>query len=147
LKKRLTNKRGMTLVELTVAALFVSIAGLSLTIMIGQGRTMITETRHRIEVLHRVQSQMERLMYVKAINHGMLPLSENRTFSDTLVIHPSDEPSITIPLTGEVTMVPSQQTNGSGQPLFYDVSVTYSWVETNGEGVNRPCEVTLRSCY
>jgi hypothetical protein len=143
LKKRLVNNRGFTIVELAVAAIFVGIAGLSLSIMLGQGRTMINETRHRIEVLNRVQGQMERLNYVKLANAGMLPITENRTFTDTLYLHSPDESSLLIPLNGEITMVPSQQTNGSGYPAFYDVAVTYRWNDVSGSA----CELTLRCLY
>jgi type II secretory pathway pseudopilin PulG len=142
-KTRLANKRGMTLVELAVAAIFVGIAGVSLSIMLGQGRTIINETRHRIEILHRVQGQMERLRYVKLANSGILPISENQTFTDTLYLYTPDEPSFLIPLYGEITMTPSQQTNGSGYPAFYDVAVTYRWNDVSGSA----CELTLRCLY
>jgi Tfp pilus assembly protein PilV len=140
-KKRLKNNRGLTLVELMVAALFVGIAGYSLSIMLGQGRNMINETRHRIVVLHRIQAQMERLRYVK-VNLGAIPISENRNYTDTLILRSPDE-SVVIPLDCEIKMVPSQETNGSGYPLYYDISVICSWRDVGGQN----CAETLRGYY
>lgn len=143
MKKRLTNARGVLLVELMVAALFVAIAGFALTTMIEQGRVIINETRHRIQVLNRVQSQMERLIYLKNQNHGEVPLSENGFFMDTLYMRTENGEVTLIPLTAEIRMIPSSQTNNSGRPLYYDISVIYSWIDVVGQ----PCEVALRGLY
>jgi hypothetical protein len=143
MKKRLANNRGVLLVEIMVACLFVAIAGVSLSIMFDQGRSMINETRHRIYVLNRVQSQMERLIYLKNQNNGQVPLSENGFFTDTLVLRSPDEPTTIIPLTGEIIMVPSSQTNSSGIPLFYDITVVYTWTDVAGQ----QCDVALRGLY
>ena len=143
MKNRMANNRGVTLVEIMVAALFMAISGVALSIMFVQGRVMINETRHRIEVLGRIQQQMERLKYIQKANNGELPLSENRTFTDTLVMYTPGAPSFTISLDAEVLMVPSPQSNGSGYPLYYDVSVIYRWDEPSG----RNCELLLRGLF
>jgi hypothetical protein len=143
MKQRLANKRGVLLVEIMVACLFVAIAGFSLSIMFAQGRAMINETRHRIQVLNRVQSQMERLIYLKNINMGQVPLNENGIFMDTLIIHAPGEPSYAINLTGEIQMVPSSQSNSSGIPLYYDITVLYTWTDVAGQ----ECNVALRGLY
>jgi len=143
MKQRLANKRGVLLVEIMVACLFVAIAGFSLSIMFAQGRNMINETRHRIQVLNRVQSHMERLIYLKNQNGGQVPLSENGFFTDTLVLHSPGEPNTVIPLMGEIIMIPSSQTNSSGIPLYYDITVVYTWTDVNGQ----QCDVALRGLY
>jgi len=94
-------------------------------------------------VLNRVQSHMERLIYLKNENNGQVPLSENGIFSDTLVLHSPDEPNTVIPLTGEIRMIPSSQTNSSGVPLFYDITVIYTWTDVDGQ----QCDVALRGLY
>jgi Tfp pilus assembly protein PilV len=97
MKHHLMNERGVLLVELMVAVLFIAIAAFALTTMIEQGRIMINETRHRIQVLNRVQSQMERLIYLKNQNNGEVPLSENGFFTDTLYMRYNND---------EVTVIP-----------------------------------------
>jgi prepilin-type N-terminal cleavage/methylation domain-containing protein len=144
MNRRLANNRGFTLVELMVAAVFVSVAGYSLSIMLHQGRSMINETRHRILVLNRLQSQMERLQLIKTVD-GTVSLNENRNYTDTLILHAPDG-SYVIPLDVEVRMTPSQQTNGSGYPAYYDISIVYSWNEKAGENPDYVCAETLK-CY
>lgn len=143
MKQRLANNRGVLLVEIMVACLFVALAGYALSIMFAQGRNMINETRHKIYVLGRAQSQMERLVYIKNANGGQLPLSENATFSDTLVLHMPDAESYLIDLNGEIRLIPSSQSNSAGVPLYYDVSVIYTWEDIGGQ----QCTVLLRGQY
>ncbi|NLI14720.1 MAG: hypothetical protein GX409_00380 [candidate division Zixibacteria bacterium] len=143
MKHHLMNERGVLLVELMVAVLFIAIAAFALTTMIEQGRIMINETRHRIQVLNRVQSQMERLIYLKNQNNGEVPLSENGFFTDTLYMRYNNDEVTVIPLTAEIRMIPSSQTNNSGRPLYYDITVIYSWTDIAGQ----PCEVALRGLY
>lgn len=143
MNKRLANNRGVLLVEIMVACLFVALAGYALSIMFAQGRNMINETRHRIYVLGRAQSQMERLIYVKNANGGQLPLSENCFFMDTLILRSPDADNYTIDLNGEIRMIPSSQSNSSGIPLYYDVSVIYTWEDVGGQ----QCTVLLRGQY
>jgi hypothetical protein len=139
------NNHGVTLVEIMVAALLVAISVFSLSIMMPQGRAIINETRHRIVVLDKAQQQMERLKYVQKVNGGDLPLNENRSFSDTLVLHTDgDPPTTTVPLDAQVMMVPSQRTNNAGLPVYYNVSVIYNWRDPS---TGRNCEISLSGFF
>jgi type II secretory pathway pseudopilin PulG len=126
--KRIHNRIGFTLVELMVGIMFISIAGLSLSVMYANGRSIIEEQRHRRAVLERMQQQFERLGYLKKAL-GQIPTSESREFTDTLRIsYDPDAPDVQT-LDCDIRIIPSQELNPQGNNLYQQVEITYNWVE------------------
>jgi hypothetical protein len=143
--KRLTNRRGVALIEIMFGLIFISVSVVGLYTMYFSGLRIFDEQRHRRLVLERAQQKMERVKFMQNY-YKTIPLTEARRGIDTIVVSDADGLAVIMP-EYNVTLIPSQQLNSLGQPAYYEVSVVYSWVEELGETGRRPYEISLKSAF
>jgi prepilin-type N-terminal cleavage/methylation domain-containing protein len=135
------NQRGLTLVEMMVALVVISLSVLAVYQMFITGRALITEQYHRRYALERAQAWMEKMKYYEN-ELDTVPLDFSRSFIDTLVA-PSDEhvgvwADCVIDVEHSVERDP-----GTGMPYYSTVSVTYNWEALSG----REYSIKLKSKF
>ncbi len=124
------NQRGLTLVEMMVALVVISLSVLAVYQMFITGRELIIEQYQRRYALERAQAWMERMKYYEN-ELDTVPLDFGRSFVDTLV-PPSDEH---IGIWAECVIDvehSSDRDPGTGMPYYSTVSVTYDWEALSG---------------
>lgn len=124
----------MTLVEVMVAILIISISVLAVYQMFVTGRELIVEQYQRRYALERAEAWMERMKYYENVL-DTVPLDFNRSFRDTVVSPSGEHVGILAECVIDVEHSP-ERNPGSGVPYFSTVSVTYSWEALSGREYN-----------
>lgn len=142
MKNRLQSEHGLTLIELMMAILIISISVVALYYMFVQGQVLLEEQYHRRIALERAQNRMERLKYLQSTNvnnPGQVPL-DAREQGDEYLVEPGESGG-----TGGIIAhyVVDVAPSPGGQLLYETVSVTYTWTEPSG----REYEVKFVSIY
>ena len=131
----------MTIVELMVALVVISLSILAVYQMFITGTALITEQYYRRFALDRAQAWMERMKYYES-ELDTVPRSFRKSFVDTLVSE-SDE-SIAIPADCRIDVEHSfERDPATGMPYYSDVMVVYNWEAPSG----RTYSVELRSKF
>lgn len=124
------NQRGLTLVELMVALVVISISVLAVYQMFITGRALIVEQYERRYALERAEAWMEKMKYYEN-ELDTVPLSFARSFADTLV--PSSDEHVGIMAECVIDVEHSSERDpGTGMPYYSTVSVTYEWESLSG---------------
>ncbi len=120
----------MTLVEVMVAILIISISVLAVYQMFITGRVLIVEQYQRRYALERAEAWMERMKYYENVL-DTVPLDFNNSFQDTVVPPSSEHVGIWAECVIGVEHS-SERDPVSGMPYFSTVSVTYDWEALSG---------------
>lgn len=135
------NQRGLTLVELMVALVVISISVLAVYQMFITGRALIVEQYERRYALERAEAWMEKMKYYEN-ELDTVPLDFARSFVDTLV--PSSDEHVGIMAECVIDVEHSNERDpGTGIPYYSTVSVTYEWESLSG----REYSIELRSMF
>lgn len=134
MKGLLSNSRGVTLIELMMAILFLTIAGAAVYFMFVHGQELINEQYQRRRVLEKAQEKMERLKFLERYL-GNVPDSENKSGKDTIMAALNEEGA---PLVAnyEVVVRHSPTLDGNGRPVYDSVAVSYDWKAFSGRRYN-----------
>ncbi len=124
------NQRGLTLVELMVALVVISISVLAVYQMFITGRTLIVEQYERRYALERAEAWMEKMKYYEN-ELDTVPRNFARSFVDTLIRSSDEHIGIMAECVIDVEHS-AERDPGTGMPYFSTVSVTYEWESLSG---------------
>jgi hypothetical protein len=125
--------------------IFLAASVIGLYTMYFSGMQIYKEQQHKRMVLQRAQQRMERVRYMRDY-YKIVPPSENRRGIDTILVSNSDGETYIRP-DYSVIITPSLDLNPYGLPQYYEVKVTYNWVERLGQIERRPYEIQLISAF
>ncbi len=124
------KQRGLTLVEMMVALVVISLSVLAVYQMFITGRELIIEQYQRRYALERAEAWMERMKYYEN-ELDTVPLYFGGTFVDTLVAQSDEHIGLWAECTIEVEHS-FERNPASGMPYFSTVSVIYEWEALSG---------------
>jgi prepilin-type N-terminal cleavage/methylation domain-containing protein len=124
------NQRGLTLVEMMIALVVISLSVLAVYQMFITGRALIIEQYHRRYALERAQAWMEKMKYYEN-ELDTVPLDFKRSFVDTLVAPGHEQAGVWADCVIDVEHS-AERDPGTGMPYYSTVSVTYNWEAPSG---------------
>lgn len=132
---------GLTLVELMIALVVISLSVLAVYQMFITGTELISEQYYRQYALQRAQSWMERMHYYET-EYDTVPRGLSGTYIDTLVAESDEHVSVLARCTVEIEH--SDEADPiTGVPYYSDVRVLYEWAAPSGRDYN----IELRSKF
>lgn len=135
------SQSGLTLVELMIALIVVGISVLAFYQMFVTGTLLITEQYQRRVALERAEAWMERMKYYQN-EHGIVPISFQRSFTDTIV--PPDDEHEPVWAECRISVAYSSQRNpNTNVPYYSEVAVIYEWEALSG----REYQIELRTKF
>jgi prepilin-type N-terminal cleavage/methylation domain-containing protein len=128
--RKVRGQKGLTLVEVMVSLLIVSLSVLAMYTMFINGLDLIREQEHRKVVAELAKSRLEACSYA-ALIVDTVPRNLGGSYEDVIVF-PSDE-QVGIFANCEVIVAHSTEINiNTGKPYYSEVSIRYDWEELSG---------------
>ena len=140
-RNSMLKQRGLTLVELMVALVVISLSVLAVYQMFITGRELIVEQYQRRYALERAEVWMETMKYYEN-ELDTVPLDFGRSFVDTLMAESDEHIGLWAECTIDVEHS-DERDPASGMPYFSTVSVIYEWEALSG----REYSITLMSRF
>lgn len=129
-----SRQLGLTLIELMVALVVISLSVLAVYQMFITGRELIIEQFYRQNALERAQARLERLQYYE-IEYDSIPLDQAGIFVDTLVERGPEHVGILARC--EIEIEHSEERDlDTGLPYWSLVIVRYDWEAPSGRQYN-----------
>lgn len=125
-----TGQLGLTLIELMIALIVISLSVLAVYQMFITGSELISEQYYRQYALERAQSWMERMQYYES-KLDTVPQNFGRAFIDTLVHESGDH--VGILANCRINVEHSDKVDPVyGVPYYSWVTVEYQWLAPSG---------------
>ena len=125
--RKFNNQDGLTLVEVMVSLLIVSISVLSMYVMIINGVELYQEQDHQKVVTELARGRLEAMHYAHMIV-DTIPRNLGGSYDD-YIVEPSDD-HVGITANCVVLVNHSQIVNiNTGKPYYSEVSIIYDWME------------------
>jgi len=137
----MAGQGGLTLIELLVAMVVISISILAFYQMFITGNMLITEQYERRTALEKAQAWMERMKYYEN-ELDTVPRSFARAFTDTIVAPDEEHEGLWAECQIDVKHS-TEKDPETGIPYYSNVSVTYQWEARSG----REYTIELRSKF
>lgn len=135
------GQSGLTLVELLIALVVISLSVMAVYQMFITGTELISEQYYRQYALEKAQSWMERMQYYET-ELDTVPMDFNRSFIDTLI--PESDEHVGILANCRIKVEHSDEVDPIyGIPYYSLVEVVYNWQAPSGREYN----VELRSKF
>jgi len=132
---------GLSLVELMIALVVISVSALAFYQMFITGKMLITEQYQRRTALERAQAWMEKMKYYEN-ELDTVPRYFNKVFDDTLVVGDDEHQPLFAECRIQVSHS-SERDPDTNVPYYSNVSVKYEWEAASG----REYQIELRSRF